>query len=217
MKDFFFYKKKHWTSVEKVGLIKIFGEWLANFARINVHILLQPIVIYYIIYAVLAVLGVFIHPFFYAPLCLELLNKFKSLRNFLRAITDPWKQLMYTLILFLIIEYIFSLIAFLKFYMYFDTNGKMCQDLFICFLMVVDMTMKFQGGVGSYMDSFDERAFLIDHSRTVYDWSFNFILIVVAMNIVSGIIVDTFGQLRDDEMEKIEDKHSNCFICGIPK
>lgn len=34
------------------------------------------------------------------------------------------------------------------------------------------------------------------------------------LNIVAGIIIDTFGSLREDEANKLSDKIDKCFICG---
>lgn len=37
---------------------------------------------------------------------------------------------------------------------------------------------------------------------------------IIMINIVSGIIIDTFGNLREELMEYEEDLATNCFICG---
>ena len=34
------------------------------------------------------------------------------------------------------------------------------------------------------------------------------------LNIVAGIIIDTFGSLREEEGNKLNDMVDNCFICG---
>ena len=34
------------------------------------------------------------------------------------------------------------------------------------------------------------------------------------VNIVAGIIIDTFGSLREEEGDKIRDIEDKCFICG---
>lgn len=172
---------------------------------------------YYLLFMLAASLGIFLHPFFYIFHSLELLNKFEDLRNFLKAITDPWKQLLYTFVLFLIIEYIFTIIGYMNFSEYIGENGEMCQSLWICFFTVFDMTKKFEGGVGTYMDEQGDTVFLTNRYRTIYDTAFNFALIVIMLNIVSGIIIDTFGQLRDGQKQKMLDKKKNCFICGLDK
>ena len=37
-----------------------------------------------------------------------------------------------------------------------------------------------------------------------------------ALNVVFGIIVDTFGELRDEKFQIEDDMTSNCYICSIP-
>jgi inositol 1,4,5-triphosphate receptor type 1/inositol 1,4,5-triphosphate receptor type 3 len=36
-------------------------------------------------------------------------------------------------------------------------------------------------------------------------------------NIVSGIMIDTFAELRDQRQKIEDDKKNNCFICGIDR
>ena len=39
--------------------------------------------------------------------------------------------------------------------------------------------------------------------RILFDALFNLIVVIILVNIVSGIIIDTFGALRNEENEKI--------------
>lgn len=50
--------------------------------------------------------------------------------------------------------------------------------------------------------------------RFFFDNTSNIILVWIMLNIVGGIIIDTFGSLREEENEKLRDKEDNCFICG---
>jgi len=53
--------------------------------------------------------------------------------------------------------------------------------------------------------------------RYVFDLSFFIIVIVIGLNVIFGIIVDTFSELRD-EKHRIEDDIQNyCFICSLPR
>jgi hypothetical protein len=51
--------------------------------------------------------------------------------------------------------------------------------------------------------------------RIFYDGLYNMIIVIVLSAVVSGIIIDTFGALRDQENEKVKDIRDKCFICGI--
>lgn len=43
------------------------------------------------------------------------------------------------------------------------------------------------------------------------------IIIILLLNIIFGIIIDTFGQLREEAAEKSHIMANYCFICGIAK
>ena len=40
-------------------------------------------------------------------------------------------------------------------------------------------------------------------------------VILILAAIISGIIIDTFANMRADLSEKNDDQENNCFICGI--
>jgi inositol 1,4,5-triphosphate receptor type 1/inositol 1,4,5-triphosphate receptor type 3 len=50
--------------------------------------------------------------------------------------------------------------------------------------------------------------------RLIFDTLNNLIIAVIMVNISAGIIIDTFGSLREKEGEKIKDIEEKCFICG---
>jgi inositol 1,4,5-triphosphate receptor type 1 len=54
-------------------------------------------------------------------------------------------------------------------------------------------------------------------SRVTYDLFFFVIIIVLLLNIIFGIIIDTFGQLREDASERNRLITEYCFTCGIAK
>merc|ERR1719369_2288628 len=46
--------------------------------------------------------------------------------------------------------------------------------------------------------------------------SFFFFIIVILLAIIQGLIIDAFGELRDQLESVKENMESNCFICGMP-
>lgn len=42
-------------------------------------------------------------------------------------------------------------------------------------------------------------------------------MIIIWMNIVFGIIIDTFAELRDQKKYRDKDQKNNCFICNISR
>jgi len=46
---------------------------------------------------------------------------------------------------------------------------------------------------------------------------FFIVLILILLNIIFGIIIDTFAKLSEEQHEMEHDKHEKCFICGDSK
>jgi len=53
--------------------------------------------------------------------------------------------------------------------------------------------------------------------RAIFDLSFFIIVIIIGLNIIFGIIVDTFSQLRDEKNFIEEDNKRVCFICSLQR
>jgi len=51
--------------------------------------------------------------------------------------------------------------------------------------------------------------------RILFDITFFFFVIVILLAIIQGLIIDAFGELRDQLESVKETMESNCFICGL--
>jgi inositol 1,4,5-triphosphate receptor type 1 len=54
-------------------------------------------------------------------------------------------------------------------------------------------------------------------SRISFDIFFFVIIIVLLLNIIFGIIIDTFGQLREDAADRKFKMSNYCALCGLDK
>ena len=50
--------------------------------------------------------------------------------------------------------------------------------------------------------------------RILYDLLFFFVIIIITMNLIFGVIIDTFGDLRQEKQERDNCLKNTCFICG---
>ena len=50
--------------------------------------------------------------------------------------------------------------------------------------------------------------------RVIYDLLFFFVLIIIVLNLIFGVIIDTFADLRSEKQQKEDIKRNSCFICG---
>ena len=53
--------------------------------------------------------------------------------------------------------------------------------------------------------------------RVVFDLSFFLIVVIILLNIIFGIIIDTFAELRDGKKTRDDDKYTVCYICNIER
>jgi hypothetical protein len=111
-----------------VFLMKISLKFLSNFEFI-----------YYMIYMIMNVSSLAIHPFLFAFNLSDFLN-IDILKSMLQAIWIPKGQLFLTFTAFLLIEYYFTISAFLTSIN--ELYGGTCDTLWICFLTTFDQTFK---------------------------------------------------------------------------
>jgi hypothetical protein len=92
--------------------------------------------------------------------------------------------------------------------------------MLLCFTQVVHNGLLSGGGIADYMSGelgnapmpSDVNQFA---ARFFFDIFFFIIVLVILLNVIFGIIIDQFGELRDEEVAKNEARTGNCFICGM--
>jgi hypothetical protein len=92
-------------------------------------------VLYYVGYLVFAILGYTMNQFFFAFLLLEVFSRFKTLRNVIMSIRGPIKELSLTFILWIILIYYFSLLAY-NFFRDSFFDPQVCETLFRCLVTI---------------------------------------------------------------------------------
>ena len=173
---------------------------------------------------IIVVLAIFalVNPFFYPFLLLDIIRRSDDLRNILKAITENSKQLGLTVVLGLIILYLFSVFGFLWLGEYFVTQEEgadmntYCESLLDCFVSTINLGLRAGGGIGDFLlqpVKDDDNYWL----RQFFDIMFFLIVSIILLNIIFGIIIDTFADLRDKRKEYEEDVKSVCFVCGREK
>jgi inositol 1,4,5-triphosphate receptor type 1 len=72
------------------------------------------------------------------------------------------------------------------------------------------------GGIGDVLrqPSSKDPLFMV---RVLYDILFFFIVIIIVLNLIFGVIIDTFADLRSEKHNTEEIKKNTCFICGLER
>lgn len=87
-----------------------------------------------------------------------------------------------------------------------------------CFLSVLNYGLRFGGGIGEInqttMESWNSSNYYI---RFVFDIAFFLLITTIILNVVFGIIIDSFAQLREESMFIAQDQKNNCFMCNLDR
>ncbi|CAL8335835.1 unnamed protein product [Lota lota] len=93
---------------------------------------------------------------------------------------------------------------------------RACDSLLMCIVTVLSHGLRSGGGVGDVLrkPSKEEPLFA---ARVIYDLLFFFMVIIIVLNLIFGVIIDTFADLRSEKQKKEEVLKTTCFICGLER
>ncbi|EQC35632.1 hypothetical protein SDRG_06916 [Saprolegnia diclina VS20] len=184
-------------------------------------VLFEKLTAFYLVYLCTAVLATLYHPVFYFYHLLDLVIMNPSLQNVVLAVTTPARLLGLTALLCACICYFYAMGLF------FYGPGNLtddaraipyCSTLLDCLVTVLHRGLAGDGGLGGYMSNALSHPPNFFH-RDQYWWRFVldvtfFAVKVVLLNMVFGITIDTFGDLRTQAARKDDLRRNVCFICG---
>ncbi|KAM4046679.1 inositol 1,4,5-trisphosphate-gated calcium channel ITPR3 isoform 2-T2 [Anomaloglossus baeobatrachus] len=97
-----------------------------------------------------------------------------------------------------------------------DGTERACDTLLMCILTVLNHGLRNGGGVGDILRKPSKEESLFP-ARVIYDLLFFFIVIIIVLNLIFGVIIDTFADLRSEKQKKEEVLKTTCFICGLER
>ena len=194
----------------KTSGLSLYCHYIAIYIKLffNFHVL------YTICYMVFAILGLFVHHFFFSFHLIELIKSQPILKYVFLAFYEPLADVVFTYIFFFILIYFYSLLIFYRYYDLMPDNT--CDSPLICMLYIYSNTFTSGGNLGNFIDEKEESINLSgDMERYLLDISYTVIMVYVVWQMVSGLILDAFDNLRGDREEIEEDMETTCFICGL--
>ncbi|XP_017762974.1 PREDICTED: inositol 1,4,5-trisphosphate receptor isoform X3 [Eufriesea mexicana] len=95
-----------------------------------------------------------------------------------------------------------------------ELKERACDSLVMCIVTTLNQGLRNGGGIGDILraPSSTEPLFV---ARVVYDLLFYFIVIIIVLNLIFGVIIDTFADLRSEKQQKELILKNTCFICGL--
>uniref|UniRef100_A0A8D2LXY5 Inositol 1,4,5-trisphosphate receptor n=1 Tax=Varanus komodoensis TaxID=61221 RepID=A0A8D2LXY5_VARKO len=188
----------------------------------------------------------FIRVYYMFHYLFDLVYREETLLNVIKSVTRNGRSIILTAVLALILVYLFSIVGFLFLkddfimeverlknrttiagiaptsnpYCHGETDEdgieRTCDTLLMCIVTVLNQGLRNGGGVGDVLrkPSKDEPLFA---ARVIYDLLFYFIVIIIVLNLIFGVIIDTFADLRSEKQKKEEILKTTCFICGLER
>ena len=163
--------------------------------------------------------------FIYSLFLLDVIPRSQTQKNVVQAVTRNRKQLLLTLLLCIIIMWIQTVFAYyyLQDSFWNDSFGEsgenQCTSMLQCLQTIVSLGPRSSGGIGDMLtrESFSENNRSTYYLRFFYD-VFSFAIVnLIFLNIIFGIIIDTFAELRDEKRMFEEDRKGKCAICSLDK
>ena len=171
---------------------------------------------YHVLLLVLSALGLVFWGYTFAFHLLHIVVGNDILKRVIQAVTAQTMSLLYVGALLFIIIYIYSVISFALMREYFDrSEGAHCSTMYQCFFTSIRLGLLAGGGLGDALPYNGEFTYFELGVRPIFDVTFFILVTIIGLNVVFGIIVDSFSELRDEKFRIESQMTGECFICGI--
>lgn len=155
--------------------------------------------LYHLAFLAASGLGFVYHGYFFCFHLLHIIVGNDILGRVVKSVTQNYDSLLWVMLLMIIIIYIYSLVAFAFLRDTFTPEeGEWCDTEWQCFATSVRLGLLNGGGLGESLETGAEEG-ATPALRSLFDVSFFVIITVIALNVVFGIIVDTFSELREEK------------------
>ena len=177
---------------------------------------------YYIISIIFICFGLAIHPFFYCITLLEFVNRIQLMQTVLKAMYEPLGNILITLLMFIILEYLFSLFA-VSYFTYDFPNITDTKNFLKTFMRTIDQTFKQDGGVGTYLDKAldpdytDYTTSAYFNIKFFYDLLFFLLILSLIFQLFLSTIIDHFNETRENNENFKEGLETSCTVCGMER
>ena len=168
---------------------------------------------------IFAMLGMTIHFYYFVFCIIVAIIYVDSLMEVILAIWVPKYRIAWTLLLTLGVLYIYAALSFTQFRKDYSQNiANSCDSVYNCLITISDQWYK-NNALGGFLSTqvpaiVQNSTFKVNWGRFFFDLIFFIAVPTLLVNIISGIIIDNFGERRSKRDELREYQQSRCFVCG---
>ena len=160
--------------------------------------------------------------FFFVVQMLTVVNFVDTIQEIIKAFYIRIDQLFCMIGFLAILIFFYANVGFYFYVDQFDTviNGQtenFCQSLLECAITYFNHGVRAGGGIGDVLgeQGFDNMSAY--YLRLITDMVFYITVILLLLNMINGVIVSTFSQIREMSQQKEDDINNKCFICNIER
>ena len=141
-------------------------------------------------------------PFVFCLHLLDLCLRHPVLNNVLTVVSQNLTQLLVTLGLGFVLIYIYTVFGFLFFNNQYSITGQEgCENLLTCYMLHLDYGLRdaptFDMPGASVYTKIYQQGTLWSYAPWLFSFSYNLAIILILVAIISGIIIDSFGAMRE--------------------
>ncbi|KAK2143236.1 hypothetical protein LSH36_861g02064 [Paralvinella palmiformis] len=168
---------------------------------------------WYILLLVCSLLGSLFYGYFFSFHLLHMAQFNQLVKRAIQAVSKNGRSLLWVFFYGLFFFYIYALISF-AFYreIYSSNEGQYCTRMHECFVTIFHRGLIIS--LFEFLNVPEGKPFTYYLHKALFDVSFFIIITTIGLNIIFGIIVDTFSELRDNKWQVDNDMHTMCFICS---
>jgi hypothetical protein len=161
----------------------------------------------------------------YVPCLLDILFQVEAMNVLYLAVSRNLFRVISTIMLAFLCLYFYSIIAYLFVQDQYDLNGYQgCTNPGSCFLLHIDYGLQNvpQWAGSSYIQPKLSLGKNIPYTAQIeyilgsfYNITYVVLINLVLQALISGLIIDSFSSMRDENEAKLRDIQDKCFICSI--
>jgi len=166
-------------------------------------------------------------------LLLDIVLRDADLQNVFKAVTAHGRSILVTAFFGIIVIYFFAIVGMVALNQ--DAHPSLtildgdpvpgydapvleydyCNNLLVCLVTATSEGLR-GGDIGAMMSKrlVSDPYFWVQMLYTFLYWT---IMITILLNVIFGIIIDTFSELRTDTLRMMQDMQNSCFICRIDR
>ena len=170
------------------------------------------------LHVVLCMLGQFFKEVFLTMQLINIIWISKTSHHVITSVTKNFNQLVMTQILCIFFIYIFATLMVQNYASHIseDFEAIGCKRLADCAIDLFNQGFRQGGGVGDIMNFVS-----INHKDYwgifIYQMLFFLLINIIFLNIIFGVIIDTFAELREAASAREDDEEHICYVCGLSR